>query len=293
MSAAAFPGSQRIVVTQTARSALSMTRFRPDIRQGEMHVVGMAAEDAFVILFQLRSHPAHEFMSGGKLERVGAAPSLTLNVVTLGEGDVGGRLAAPVDTLLIHLPRPALDEITEEAGAKRIDILRAPDPWRTRDPVLERIHPLLLNALSDQEPANGLLYDHWLLGLATHVAYRYGGISLPRRLARGGLAPWQEKRTKELLSANLAGAASLREIAAECQLSPDHLSRAFKISTGVTPHQWLQAHRVDSAKTMLVTTRPPFAEIAGTCGFSDQSHLSRVFSRHAGSSPGAWRRQRR
>src|SRR5450432_791934 len=124
MSAAAFPGSQRIVVTQTARSALSMTRFRPDIRQGEMHVVGMAAEDAFVILFQLRSHPAHEFMSGGKLERVGAAPSLTLNVVTLGEGDVGGRLAAPVDTLLIHLPRPALDEITEEAGAKRIDILR-------------------------------------------------------------------------------------------------------------------------------------------------------------------------
>jgi AraC family transcriptional regulator len=258
-----------------------------------MHIAGMAAEDAFVVLFQLRSHPAHEFMCGGKLERVRAAPHSTLNIVTLGEGDVYGRLPAPVDTLLIHLPRSALDEITEHAGAKRIDILRAPDPWCTRDPVLDQIHPLLLDALSNHEPTNTLLYDHWLLGLATHVAYRYGGLSRPKRLARGGLAPWQERRTKELLSANLAEVVSLREIAAECQLSPDHLSRAFKISTGATPHQWLQARRVDSAKTMLVTTRLPIAEIARACGFSDQSHLSRVFSRRAGSSPGAWRRQRR
>jgi AraC family transcriptional regulator len=292
MSQPAFPGNQRVLATKTARSALSMTRFRLAVPRGELQVAGMPGEEAFVVLFQLRSHPAHDFMSDGKLERVRAAPRSTLNIVNLCNGDVCGRLPAPVDTLIIHLPRPALDEITEQAGGARIDVLRAPDPWCTRDPVIDQVHPLLLNALSSDVPANSLLYDHWLLGLAAHIAYRYGGISRPERLARGGLAPWQEKRTKELLCANMAGAISLREIAAECQLSPDYLSRAFKASTGVTPHQWLQGHRVDSAKTMLATTNLPIAEIASACGFSDQSHLSRIFSRHAGSSPGAWRRLR-
>jgi AraC family transcriptional regulator len=37
----------------------------------------------------------------------------------------------------------------------------------------------------------------------------------------------------------------------------------------------------------------PLAEIALDCGFSEQSHFTRTFTRMVGTSPGEWRRQRR
>jgi len=288
--AARFPGKQAVLATETARSVLSMTRCRSAIRAGEPYVASMRAEDAFVVLFQLRAHPGAELMVGGKVAQTRPAARSTLKIVNLGEGDVGCRHFAPLDTLMLHLPRTALDEITDTAGISKIDVLRV-EPWCIRDPVFDQIHPLLLEALSTRAAADRLLYDHWLIGLATHVAHRYGGVAPKTRQVRGGLAPWQESRVKELLSATMADAMSLRQVASECQLSPDHLARAFKISTGVTPHQWLQGQRVDRAKSMLATTGLPVADIARACGFSDQSHLCRVFARRTGSSPGVWRRQ--
>jgi transcriptional regulator GlxA family with amidase domain len=49
--------------------------------------------------------------------------------------------------------------------------------------------------------------------------------------------------------------------------------------------------RVKRAKELLRGTSTSIAEIALACGFSDQSHLTRVFSKTFGISPGAWRRQ--
>jgi AraC family transcriptional regulator len=77
----------------------------------------------------------------------------------------------------------------------------------------------------------------------------------------------RQRSPQQLLNANIAGSVSLREIAVECQLTPDHLSRAFKVSTGLTPQQCLQGQRVDRAKTMLATSGLPIAEIARNAGF--------------------------
>jgi AraC-like DNA-binding protein len=68
---------------------------------------------------------------------------------------------------------------------------------------------------------------------------------------RGGLAPWQAKRAKELLSANLNGRLSLTPLAGECGLSTRHFARAVRQSTGVPPHRWLFKHRVERARHLL------------------------------------------
>jgi transcriptional regulator GlxA family with amidase domain len=44
---------------------------------------------------------------------------------------------------------------------------------------------------------------------------------------------------------------------------------------------------------MMLETSMPVGEIAIACGFADQSHLTRVFTRAMGVSPGVWRRERR
>jgi AraC family transcriptional regulator len=61
---------------------------------------------------------------------------------------------------------------------------------------------------------------------------------------------------------------------------------------GKPPHQWLMDQRIDHGKQLLLNSTSSVMEIALLCGFSDQSHFTRVFSSKVGASPGRWRRAR-
>lgn len=112
-------------------------------------------------------------------------------------------------------------------------------------------------------------------------------------LQSSGLAPWQLRRAKEMLRADLSGNMPLAEVAQACKLSVNHFSRAFKASTGQPPHQWVTALRIETARELLENSSAPLVHVAGMCGFADQSHFTRMFGRVVGSSPGAWRREHR
>ena len=128
--------------------------------------------------------------------------------------------------------------------------------------------------------------------LATHVMLTPDPPPMASPPVRGGLAPWQERRAKELMSTHLGREISLAFVASECRLSVSHFARSFKQCTGKPPHRWLLENRVDRAKELLTDAELPLAEIALECGFSDQSHFTRVFSRTVGTSPGTWQRLR-
>ena len=116
------------------------------------------------------------------------------------------------------------------------------------------------------------------------------GLNTGAGLPRGGLAPWQQRRAKELMSANLNEELPLSRLASECGLSVRLFARAFRASTGMPPHRWLLRRRVERAKELLGTRVLSLADVAMFCGFADQSHFTRVFTAIAGVSPGAWRR---
>jgi transcriptional regulator GlxA family with amidase domain len=130
-----------------------------------------------------------------------------------------------------------------------------------------------------------------MLALTAHVAQAYGGLQRPAELARGGLASWQVKRACEKLESDLGGKISLDQIAADFDLSVSHFSRAFRVSTGLPPHQWLLRQRVNTAKQLMSVRDLPLSEIAISAGFANQSHFTRVFSSVVGVSPAAWRRE--
>ena len=110
---------------------------------------------------------------------------------------------------------------------------------------------------------------------------------------RGGMSASLVERAKEFMAAHSGDETSLLDVARECGLSRGYFSKAFKTTTGLTPHQWRQCYRIDQAKAMLQGTAMEIAEIAMVCGFADQSHLTRVFTKRVGESPGSWRRMRR
>jgi AraC family transcriptional regulator len=117
---------------------------------------------------------------------------------------------------------------------------------------------------------------------------RLGGA--PFTPARGGLAPWAERRCLELIRARLSEDVSLDELAAEARLSPFHFARMFKQSLGVPPRVYLTRLRVEKACELLETTDLPVTEIAQEVGYSSSQILARVFAKHRQMSPTDYRR---
>jgi len=96
------------------------------------------------------------------------------------------------------------------------------------------------------------------------------------------------------MHARLATRLTIADVARECRLTPSYFAKAFRRTTGMSPLQYLTELRVQNAKSLLLSSTLPLADIAITCGFGDQRYFSRVFTRvftrSVGTSPGAWRR---
>src|SRR6202040_3492925 len=100
----------------------------------------------------------------------------------------------------------------------------------------------------------------------------------------------QERSAREIFRASIKPGVVLKEGARECGLSVGHFSHAFRRTLGVAPHKWLAEQRVVLSKEKLRRDELSLSDVAAECGFSDQSHLTRVFRQRVGASPGAWRR---
>ena len=114
-----------------------------------------------------------------------------------------------------------------------------------------------------------------------------------RNVRRGGLAPWQVELTSRLLLDDLGDNHPVSELASRCGLSRSHFAKAFKASMGTPPHRWLLRQRVHRAAELLERTEENISTIAQSCGFADQSHLTRLFHAMVGFSPADWRRRRK
>ena len=197
---------------------------------------------------------------------------------------------APLGAIAFYFPRSAFDEIADDASAYRIGELRCPRGQGVADATIRNLGLSLRGGFDRPQEVSRIFFEHVSLALCAHVAQAYGGMRPNSMGRRGGLAAWQERRAKDMLTANLDGVVALADIARECRLSVSHFSRAFRKSMGVAPHRWLLDRRVELAKDLMQDRESPLSEIALRCGFADQSHFTRVFSRRVGASPGAWRR---
>lgn len=192
----------------------------------------------------------------------------------------------PFDAMHFHITRPALNNIAQLLDARDIGGIKCPPSEMVVDPVLMHLSQALLPVLSAPGEVPQLFVDHVRLALGAHVAAKFGSMRLS--VSRGALAPWQMRRATEYIEANLDGNISVGDLADICGVSAGHLSRSFRQATGWAPHQWLTLRRVDRAKELLAGSPLMISEVALLCGFSDQSHLTRVFKRHVGATPAAW-----
>jgi AraC family transcriptional regulator len=277
------------IVTRALRTAdIAVTEIRCDNPLREKRGP-IPREDAFLVSLHLRDSRNREYWEDGR--RVSVCD------LRAGESCLHDLKRDPTafpdkafHSLIFYLPRAALDAIADDANAPRIRDLSYEPGVGVNDLTISGLGSLLLSALRHPDRANPLFLDHVLLAVGVHVAQTYGGMQPMWRPARGGLAPWQERRARELLRANIKRGVALEEVARECGLSVGYFSHAFRRTLGVAPHKWLIEQRVVLSKEKLRDDGLSLSDVASECGFSDQSHLTRVFRQTVGVSPGAWRR---
>jgi len=106
---------------------------------------------------------------------------------------------------------------------------------------------------------------------------------------RGYPLPRAVRRAIEFIHMNLSEAVHLDDIAGSVSLSTFHFAREFTKSTGVSPHRYLMRARIAKVKELLGKSELPLATIADEAGFTDQSHMSKVFKRLTGMTPKTFR----
>lgn len=92
---------------------------------------------------------------------------------------------------------------------------------------------------------------------------------------------------------NLQGNISLSLLAEKAHVSPAHFSRVFKEVTGIGLTVYLNKKRTYKAKELLRKTDYPVAHIAELSGFDSTPHFYRTFKKFIGTTPSAYRKNRK
>ncbi len=122
--------------------------------------------------------------------------------------------------------------------------------------------------------------------LAIHLLRYIVGPRSPANPRDGVLERRRLDRVVEYVMENLDDGPTLEEMASVASISPYHFARQFKAATGLAPHQYLIARRVERAQQLLQgLDNIVLADIAQRVGFSDQSQFAFHFKRIVGLTP--------
>jgi AraC family transcriptional regulator len=200
------------------------------------------------------------------------------------------RWSGPRDTLHIYLEPGLVTRVAAEA----FDL----EPTRLTVPPLDCLDlPQLRTAMGAVDAeltaggAGGSLAAESLANLLAVQLIRQ--VVAPRRPVRGrdGTLPRGRLRAViEYIEEHLAASPTLEQMAGVAHLSPYHFARQFRAATGLPPHQYVIARRVERAKQLLQgNDQFSLAEVAAHAGFSDQSVFSHHFKRLVGVTPSQFR----
>ncbi|WP_280640684.1 helix-turn-helix domain-containing protein [Hymenobacter volaticus] len=98
-------------------------------------------------------------------------------------------------------------------------------------------------------------------------------------------------RFKRLVATNFSSLPQVRDYADQLHVTPKHLTKTVRMVTGKTPTRWIEETLVLEAKVLLSQSSWPVSEVAAAVGLADASYFSRLFKKHTGMSPLAYRQR--
>lgn len=159
---------------------------------------------------------------------------------------------------------------------------------KRRDRNITHLVQLFLAKLQHENAAQPLLLDTLSTALSVYLLREYT-TAKPEKVSPSGLSSSALNHVLDYIHAHLADDLSLSRLAQEAGISRCYFASQFKRSMQITPHHYVNQQRIEWAKQLLKEKSRSIAEIALECGFSSQSHLTRVFRQFAETTPKAYR----
>ncbi|WP_229160646.1 helix-turn-helix transcriptional regulator, partial [Bradyrhizobium brasilense] len=226
----------------------------------------------------------------GRVASIGTARSGVVTIIPAGSSSRWD-IHQSVHVVQLYLPHATLARVAGEADtAAPGDLLeRTGHP----DPITSRLLLSAADALEGSAALDALFRQQLTDLLATRLLSAHAGVPATVQATVGGLAPTALRRAIERLRSDSDADVSLAALAADAGLSRFHFCRAFKESTGLSPHAWLRQHRLEQAMNMLRDTDASVVSIAAALGYSSQTAFAAAFRKLTGETPSDWRRRLR
>jgi AraC-like DNA-binding protein len=233
----------------------------------------------------------HDYFGFGLMDRGGQVSAsgrgqvqaLAGQIITTNPGEVhdGVPLQKHARRWRMVYMRP--DVLAEMVGRESVELTRPV----LDDPLLHHVFDTLFRHWAPMPAAGVNAMQEESLTHAVGLLVRHYGCEPPADERRVSMAA-----IRECLLDQLHAPPTLAALAANAGLSRYQLVRQFSKAHGLPPFAWLQQHRLRRAQALIVKGLP-LSDAALNSGFSDQSHLTRAFTRYLGFTPGAWQRAHR
>jgi len=255
-------------------------------RHGALHDVVEPMTD-HVVMTYIGTMQRLERRSGRSVA-IGTARSGVVTIIPAGSSarwDIPGT----VNVVQLYLANSTLERVAAEAEqAGRASLLeRTGHP----DPTTSWLLMSAADVLDSNETLDTFFRQQLTDLLATRLLAAHSGSPSASQPALGGLSPAALRRAIERLRSDADADVSLAALASDVGLSRFHFCRAFKESTGLSPHAWLRQYRLEQAMEMLRDPGASVATVAATLGYGSQTAFAAAFRRLTGETPRDWRRR--
>ena len=189
---------------------------------------------------------------------------------------------------VFYVPDTLLQQSATDEFEQNDPVELLPHYYR-HDPMIAQMGRLVAQEIDAPSGGSLMMLDSVSLALVVRMLRSWSSLSERAELHRSGLAPWQQKRAIEQIQSRYHENLSIADLAAEARLSPFHFIRSFKHSVGIPPHQYLTRIRLERACVLLNTTNLAITDVAFETGYQSPAHFARLFRRHYGMTPTAFR----
>ncbi|MER8751634.1 AraC family transcriptional regulator [Mesorhizobium sp. M1050] len=193
---------------------------------------------------------------------------------------------ATASYLLVSIEKGFADDVFAGMARHRPAVL--PPSIGFRDGTVELALQRIALELKQPDPISATMVECQATQLLGQM-FRLNGFH--QEPAKGGLSSFDLKRAVDMIETLSDGRPTLADLAKEIGVSRFHFWRAFKQSTGMTPHAFIAQRRLEQSADMLRSTNLSATEIAMECGFGSSSHFTTAFKRAFGAGPTEFRRK--
>ncbi|KAB2690371.1 helix-turn-helix transcriptional regulator [Brucella intermedia] len=241
-------------------------------------------------LVLITPQPEREVAVGSDRRRIGIAPAGSLEIFPK-NADVFARWRQWKQSVFVTMDT---DRLARLAGKEfdREDFEFLPPQFGKIDRFTLFLADAMRHELGQSPFVFKESFDALTIVFFTHLLRSHSSLSRYSSPAlNGGLPPLLWKRVNDYIQANIAETLTLDKLADVCKLSPSHFARAFRKTTGQTPHRYVVSSRLIRAGELIRKTDTPLHDIATKTGFSSQSHMTSVMRKQWGTTPAEHRRE--